>query len=203
MIRPGGLIRAGGVVRQPRPGEGPAPRNVEERRSNDRRTEETVPVGEATAAALKRGPRIRQTQPSLSFPNMNISPCLTSTNRRAGRPKRHSLRRRPSKASVRRSWPLAGWNGPMPSRFLALARKYPQDPVAIDALGGLVASRFTPPEAEQAAEILIRDHIKNDKLIPLYRQLGRHLQPWSTAAERLLRAGAKTARRPTHAARHA
>ncbi len=69
--------------------------------------------------------------------------------------------------------------------------KYPGEPVAIDALGGLVANRFTPPEAEQAAEILIRDHIKSDKLISLYRQLGRSSSPWSTAAERLFRAAAE------------
>ena len=82
------------------------------------------------------------------------------------------------------------------SRFLALARKYPGEPVAIDALGGLVANRFTPPEAEQAAEILVRDHIKSDKLIALYGQLGRSSSPWSTTAERLFRAAAENGPTP-------
>ena len=49
----------------------------------------------------------------------------------------------------RLEWSYAG-------RFLTLARKYQHDAVAIDALGGLVANRFTPPEAAEAAEILIQ-----------------------------------------------
>ena len=75
-------------------------------------------------------------------------------------------------------------------RFLDLARKYLRDPVAIDALGGLVAARFCPPEAEQAAEILIRDHLKTDGLLSIYRQLATPFSAWSKGAERLLRAAA-------------
>ena len=69
-------------------------------------------------------------------------------------------------------------------RFLAIALKYPQDPVAIDALGGLVASQFTPPEADQAAEILIRDHLESDKLIPIYYQLVHIVVPGSVVGRR-------------------
>ena len=40
------LIRAGGVVRQPRPGEGRSPRNVEQEKIEAQKDEETVPADE-------------------------------------------------------------------------------------------------------------------------------------------------------------
>src|SRR5262249_9747804 len=55
-------------------------------------------------------------------------------------------------------------------RFLELAREYPNDPVAIDALGWLVTNEFTPPESHPAAEILIRDHLASNRMIAIYRQ---------------------------------
>lgn len=81
-------------------------------------------------------------------------------------------------------------------RFLEIARNHPDDPVAIDALTGLVASRFTPPEADQAAEILIRDHLRSDKLLPTYRRLATSFTAWSKAAERLLHAAAENGPTP-------
>jgi thiol-disulfide isomerase/thioredoxin len=57
--------------------------------------------------------------------------------------------------SIRAAFPELGrleWS--YAGRFLALARKNPRAPTAIDALGGLVANRFTPPEAALAAGTL-------------------------------------------------
>ena len=63
-----------------------------------------------------------------------------------------------------------------------------------------MASRFTPPEADEAADILIRDHLKSNKLIAIYQQLIPTMFPApSSAAEQLLRAAAEHG--PTPAAR--
>jgi hypothetical protein len=85
-------------------------------------------------------------------------------------------------------------------RFLELARKYPDDPAAVDALGWLVANEFTPPESQQAADILIRDHLASEQMIPIYRRLANRLDPPpASAGERLLRAAVERA--PTTEAR--
>ena len=85
-------------------------------------------------------------------------------------------------------------------RFLELARRYPDDPVAIDALGWLVANEFDPPGSLEAADILIRDHLASEEMMAIYRQLVKTLDPApGSAAERLLRAAVDKA--PTSAAR--
>ena len=85
-------------------------------------------------------------------------------------------------------------------RFLQLAKKYPREPVAVDALAGLVANPFTPPESNPAADILIRDHLSSEQLIPILYQLVTTLNPPpASAAERLLRAAVENA--PTAAVR--
>ena len=79
------------------------------------------------------------------------------------------------------------------SRYFEIACKYPQDPVALDALTWLITNGLNTPESEQAAEILIRDYIANDKLISFYPQLSSPLCVWSTGAERVFRAAADRA----------
>ncbi len=83
-------------------------------------------------------------------------------------------------------------------RFLALAEKHKGDPVAIDALIAVVTNQFTPRESAQAAEMLIRDHIRSESLIPLYSELGSPHLVFSQAGEKLLRAGLANA--PSHQA---
>lgn len=76
----------------------------------------------------------------------------------------------------------------LPGRFLELARKYPNDPVAFDALVFLVTT-VGCPESSQAVEILIRDHIRNEKLGPVCLRLAICFgNPLSALGEKLLRA---------------
>ena len=109
---PRGLIRAGGVVREPRPGEGPTPKNVDQEKIEREKAEETVPSGEGIPrpeAARDRNARRRSllTQSGISFLARGVRAGAQ------GRRERHSSKRRPSKNSKRRSWPSAGWNGLM------------------------------------------------------------------------------------------
>jgi peroxiredoxin len=49
-------------------------------------------------------------------------------------------------------------------RFFALAEKYPQDPVAIDALTWIASKCLFGPQAEKALNILARDHSRSARL---------------------------------------
>jgi len=193
------LIRAGGVVREPRPGEGPNPKNVKEMEIQRQKDEATVPAdepsrsGQQSAAAGSPGAAVSVVPNHEYISLLEEYEAAHRTGDKAFlEAKTEDGRHVAFLALGRLDWSYAG-------RFLAIARKYPRDPIAIDALGGLVASRFTPPEAEQAAEILIRDHLESDKLIPIFGQLATSSSGWSKAAERLLRAG--TDNGPTAAAR--
>jgi hypothetical protein len=69
-------------------------------------------------------------------------------------------------------------------KFLELAKKYPQDAVAVDALGWVVTNVTSGPEAQRAVDLLTKEHVGSEKLGPLCQKLG---QPKSLAAEKLLR----------------
>ena len=86
-------------------------------------------------------------------------------------------------------------------RFLALAENHKGDSVALDALINVVTNEFTPKESEQAADILIRDHVRNEELRALYTELGSLHLVLSQAGEKVLRAGLASA--PTHSAQAA
>ena len=182
------LFRAGGVVREQRPGEGGVPKNVEEM---ERQQAEESELWRDADTPRPQAAEPGQTSAIGSLTSSEEYRALLdefeSAHREADRALMAATTEGAQRAAFleigRLEWSYAG-------RFLEIARKYPQDPVAIDAMAGLVAARFTPPEAEQAAEILIRDHLKSDKLLPVYRQLATSLAAWSKAAERLLRAAA-------------
>src|SRR5206468_1520764 len=53
------------------------------------------------------------------------------------------------------------------STFLELAKKYPNDPAGFDALAWLCMNLPGTPEGKQATEIVLKDHIKSEKLGPL------------------------------------
>jgi tetratricopeptide (TPR) repeat protein len=61
-------------------------------------------------------------------------------------------------------------------RFLALAEKHPQSPVAIDALIWVVQNGRFGSSADKALETLIKDHIQSDKLVPVCQVLA-HSDP--------------------------
>ncbi len=86
-------------------------------------------------------------------------------------------------------------------RFLALAEKHAGDPVAVDALIHVATNEFTPGDSEQAADLLIRDHVAHEELRSLYAELGSPHLVHSQAGEKLLRAGLASA--PTHSAQGA
>ena len=172
---PRALIRAGGVVRQSRPGEWPIPKTVQQ--IEREQADAAVPSGDQGISRPEAAPRETPGKAESSLANHEYLSLLDeyeSAHKDGEKAIVESKTEQEQQAAFlalgRLEWSYA-------SRFLALAQKYPGEPVAIDALGGLVANRFNPPEAEQAAEILIRDHIKSDRLISLYRQLGRSSSP--------------------------
>jgi AhpC/TSA family len=72
-------------------------------------------------------------------------------------------------------------------KFLALAEKYPQDPVALDALIWVMTDNFGAREGKdliiaKAIGILLRDHIKSDKLGRVCEQLGEEYIPGDSTA---------------------
>ena len=71
-------------------------------------------------------------------------------------------------------------------RFLALAEKHKGDSVAADALISVVTNEFTPRESEQAAAILIRDHLHSKAMRPLCTELGSLHMVFSRAGEKRL-----------------
>ncbi len=171
------LIRAGGVVRQPRPGEGRSPRNVEQEKIESQKDEETFPADELPATLAPAGRSEARSEIRPQVPNQEYASLMAEydTARRAQEKKladaKSELERRDEYLALGRlEWSYA-------PRFLALAQRYPRDPVAIDALGGLVANPFTPPESNPAADVLIRDHLSSEQLIPILYQLVTKLNP--------------------------
>jgi hypothetical protein len=69
-------------------------------------------------------------------------------------------------------------------KFLALARKYPTDPVAVDAIAWVLKKRRNHPEAAQAIGLLEKQQLRNTTLTKTFSSLPR--VP-STTAEKLLR----------------
>jgi hypothetical protein len=74
-------------------------------------------------------------------------------------------------------------------RFLALAEKHPKDPAAVDALAWVVnnSSPFAKggPRAKALA-VLVRDHLKSDKLAPVCNALSRTYDEASREALRAI-----------------
>ena len=172
-----GLIRAGGVVREPRPGEGPIPRNIRQEEIERQKDEETIPAGESGGPA--------QTAPSAGssgavttvVPNQEYLSLLEEYEPAHRAREKAFLEAKPDQGQREAYLALARLDWDYAPRFLEIARKYPRDPVAIDALGWLVANASHPPESQQAADILIRDHLASDEMIPIYRQLAHHAEP--------------------------
>jgi hypothetical protein len=189
---PRGLVRSGGVIRQPRPGEGPNPKNVHEMEIERQKDEETVPAAEPGTPGPRAPVPGSPVAAKALVSNQEYVSLLDGYEAAHRNGEKAILEAKTNEEQRAAILALGGLEWSYARRFLALARKYPADPVAIDALGGLVANQFTPPEAEQAAAILIRDHLASDKLIPIYHQLVTTLFPApSSAAERLLRAAAE------------
>ncbi len=191
---PRSLIRSGGVVRDQRPGEGPNPRNVEQEKTERAKDEETAPA-EESSGPTSAAPAAKITAARREYLSLleEYDPHRRSRDRQLLDAKTPSRQRETYLAVTRLDRDYA-------PRFLELARRHPDDPVALDALAWLVASPYDPPESHQAAEILIRDHLASDRMIDIYRQLAIRLDPGrATAAERLLRAAAEKS--PTAEAR--
>jgi peroxiredoxin len=195
-----GLIRAGGVVRDSRPGEGPNPMNVQEGEIERRKDEETIPEaasGGAMGSAPIAGPSgaARGLVPNREYLALleKYEPAHRARERAVLEAMTESARREAYLALARLDWEFA-------PRFLAIAREDPGDPGAIDALGWLVSNVFTPPESQTAADILIGEHLSSERMISVYRQIALMGNPApASAAERLLRAAAEKA--PTDEAR--
>jgi hypothetical protein len=69
-------------------------------------------------------------------------------------------------------------------KFLVMARKHPNDPVAIDAINWVLKKRRNHPEAVAAVGLLEKQHLKSKTLIQTFSNLPRIP---STTAESLLR----------------
>lgn len=70
-------------------------------------------------------------------------------------------------------------------RFLELARKYPKDPVAVDALVMVATTTREGKENETALDLLARDHLEDARLTRVAQMLSNSESP---AAEKFLRA---------------
>jgi hypothetical protein len=75
--------------------------------------------------------------------------------------------------------------GSFAPRFLELAQKNPKEAVAVEALVWVVENATVTPAAEKAVDLLIQDHLQNDKVKNLGRRISFIPAP---AAEKLLRA---------------
>jgi RNA polymerase sigma factor (sigma-70 family) len=191
---PRSLIRTGGVVRDQRPGEGPSMRNTDQEKAEREKDAETIPAVEsATRATTAPAPKVSVASQAYLSLLEEYDPQHRAREKAVLDAKTESKRRETYLALARLDWDYA-------PRFMELARQYPDDPVAIDALAWLVANVFEPPGSQQAADILIHDHLASDKMIAIYRQLAMTLDPApASAGERLLRAAVQTS--PTAAAR--
>jgi RNA polymerase sigma factor (sigma-70 family) len=74
-------------------------------------------------------------------------------------------------------------------RFLAIAERHKGDPVALDALATVVVDAFSPTESLHAAEILIRDHLRDPGMRRLYAEIDSPHLAFLPAAEKIQRAG--------------
>ncbi len=74
-------------------------------------------------------------------------------------------------------------------RFLALARQYPTDPAALDALVWVVSVARFGPDAQDALALLQRDYLRSDKLAPVCQSLAN--SPLSHGEEFLRAVAAK------------
>lgn len=72
----------------------------------------------------------------------------------------------------------------LPGRYLELAKKYPADPAAVEALARAAGSR-KPPEAGQAVEILLKDYATHENAGAACEPLAASTEP---GAEKFLRA---------------
>jgi hypothetical protein len=70
-------------------------------------------------------------------------------------------------------------------KFMELAEKHPQDPIAVDALIWIVTNVRRGSELTGAMNTLANDHVENEKLAPVFAGL---IEKPSLAAEKLLRA---------------
>jgi len=70
-------------------------------------------------------------------------------------------------------------------RFLAIAREFPKDPVAVEALTWVVSNSQASPAADEALEILARDHVTSDQVEDVCATLAFSRSP---GAEKFLRA---------------
>ncbi len=80
-------------------------------------------------------------------------------------------------------------------RFLALARKHQQDPIALDALAWVIANGpfASRKDVEEAMDMVLKDHVNNPQIAKLCPNLGATSAP---GAEKLLRAILE--QNPTH-----
>jgi hypothetical protein len=69
-------------------------------------------------------------------------------------------------------------------RFLELAQKYPGDPAAAQALVFILVTAADSPQAETAAEIVVKNHLGDPNVLALVPRLGDSTAP---AAETVLR----------------
>jgi thiol-disulfide isomerase/thioredoxin len=190
------LIKAGGVVRQPRSGEMPNNRSDEEGKVAEQQAEETISADDPSVPRLARDDIDRSALTAAAASNAEYLSLLEEYERADRQAEKAFLAAQTDAGRLdafRQFGPLE-WS--YAGRFLAFARKHAGDDTSIDALGHLVAARFTPPEAETAADILIRDYLQSDKLFPIYRRLASADAAWSTAGERLLRAVAERGSTP-------
>ena len=70
-------------------------------------------------------------------------------------------------------------------RVLALAEKYPDDPIAVDALIWVVSRRIFGPESKKALGILARDHSRSGRLKDFCGECHRYGEPFAPYEEML------------------
>jgi hypothetical protein len=76
-------------------------------------------------------------------------------------------------------------------QFLMLARQHPGDSAATDALGWVVSHSVLSPEAEEAMNLLARDHVKSEKLASMIRKIDKLYGDPFEPIEKLCRAAIK------------
>jgi peroxiredoxin len=77
------------------------------------------------------------------------------------------------------------------ARFFALAEKYPQDPIALDALTWIASNCIFGSQAEKALAMIARDHSRNERVKNFCGECSRYGEPFP-AYENTLRAVLKS-----------